>query len=162
MVLLIWCLGLSNLHVKQEYFNSGTWMKSLAHEVKMTLHKKKQQKRKFSVLHIWSEGLLCMILGSLKEKREIADAFLLFAVKGWRCLPWSLCFRLCKQNTWINSIHLLFSYCKSCLNYDKAMQFHWDFINIHVSQGNRYTFNFEHSFWWCFDKNTEKLINSMM
>lgn len=68
--------------MKQEYFNSGTWMKSLAHEVKMTLHKKKQQKRKFSVLHIWSEGLLCMILGSLKEKREIADAFLLFAVKG--------------------------------------------------------------------------------
>lgn len=46
MVLLIWCLGLSNLHVKQEYFNSGTWMKSLAHEVKMTFTQKETTEEK--------------------------------------------------------------------------------------------------------------------
>lgn len=66
MVLLIWCLGLSNLHVKQQYFNSGTWMKSLAHEVKMTFPQKETNNRResFWVLHIWSGGLFCMILGS--------------------------------------------------------------------------------------------------
>lgn len=46
VVLLNWCLGLSNLHVKQECFYSGTWTKSFAHEVKMTFPQKETNKRK--------------------------------------------------------------------------------------------------------------------
>lgn len=72
LALLIWCLGLSNLHVKQEYFHSGTWMKSFAHQVKMTSPLKKTQTDVFLVCYhsmIRQKAyILCMILSSLQRK----------------------------------------------------------------------------------------------
>lgn len=77
VVLLIWCLGLSNLHVKQEYFHFGTWMKSFAHEVKLTfLQKETTEENGFSLLSLYNQekDLHCMILISLKGKA--AEPFL--------------------------------------------------------------------------------------
>lgn len=73
VALLIWCLGLSNLHVKQEYFHSGTWMKSFAHEVKITfLLNKNPNNRCFLVCYHSTirrrAYILCRILSSLQEE----------------------------------------------------------------------------------------------